>query len=145
MLVAGVGFGLVISSLTTSAVTTVDEEHASLASGVVFLFQTAGGSLGLGLTTAVVVAEAQSHVHQDRIAGTLTQLQEHAVNGVLAGTDSARDLLAQFPGTAAHIQSLAGDAFVAGVQAGFRLVTVLAVLGLVVAFLFVGGPVRRRR
>ena len=145
MLVAGVGFGLVISSLTTSAVTTVDEEHASLASGVVFLFQTAGGSLGLGLTTAVVVAEAQSHVHQDRVAGRLTQVQEHAVNGVLAGTDSARDLLAQFPGAAAHIQTLAGDAFVAGVQAGFRLVTVLAVLGLVVAFLFVGGPLRRAR
>jgi hypothetical protein len=142
MAVAGVGMGLVVSSLTTSAVTTVDEEHASLASGIVFLFQTAGGSLTLGLTTAVFVASAQSHVHQDRLANTLSTLQEHAVNGVLAGTESARALVAQFPGAAGHIQRLADGAFVAGMHAGFRLDLALAVLGLVVAYLFVGGRPR---
>jgi EmrB/QacA subfamily drug resistance transporter len=142
MAVAGMGMGLSVSSLTTSAVTTVSEEHSSLASGIVFLFQTAGGSLMLGLTTALFVATSQSHVHQDRIADSLTDYQEHAVNGVLAGTDSAHALLVQFPAAAAHIQRLAEGAFVAGMHAGFRLDLALAVVGLVVAFLWVGGRVR---
>jgi hypothetical protein len=144
MAVAGIGMGLVISSLTTAAVTTVDEEHASLASGVVFMFQTAGGSLGLGLTTAVFAAAAQEHVHNDRIADSLNQLQEHAVNGVLAGTDGAQALLARLPGQGAHIKELAADAFAAGMHAGFLLDAGLAVVGLVVAALYIGGPLRLR-
>jgi predicted MFS family arabinose efflux permease len=142
MAAAGLGMGLAVSSLTTAGVTTVDEEHASLASGIVFMFQTAGGSLGLGLTTAVFTAAAQSHVHRDRIADSLSQAQEHAVNGVLAGTDSAHSLLAQFPTAATHIESLAGAAFVAGMHAGFRLVLAMALLGLILAALFVGGRLR---
>jgi hypothetical protein len=64
------------------------------------------------------------------------------VNGVLTGTDSARALLAQFPGAVAHIERLANAAFVAGMHAGFRLDLALAVVGLLVAFLFVGGRPR---
>jgi EmrB/QacA subfamily drug resistance transporter len=144
MAVAGIGMGLVISSLTTAAVTTVDEEHASLASGIVFMFQTAGGSLGLGLTTAVFTAAAQAHVHNDALADSLDKLQEHAVNGVLAGTDGAQALLARLPGQAAHIKELAAGAFAAGMHAGFLLDAGLAVVGLVVAVLYVGGPLRWR-
>jgi EmrB/QacA subfamily drug resistance transporter len=144
MAVAGIGMGLVVSSLTTAAVTTVDEEHASLASGVVFMFQTAGGSLGLGLTTAVFTAAAQQHVHNDAIADSLNQLQEHAVNGVLVGTDGAQALLARLPGQATHIKELAADAFAAGMHAGFLLDAGLAVVGLVVAALYIGGPLRLR-
>jgi hypothetical protein len=73
------------------------------------MFQTAGGSLGLGLTTAVFTAAAQQHVHSDRIAGQLSQFQEHAVNAMLAGSDYAQALLDKFPGLAAHIQALAGE------------------------------------
>jgi EmrB/QacA subfamily drug resistance transporter len=142
MAFAGLAMGLAVSSLTTAGVTTVDEGHASLASGVVFMFQTAGGSLGLGLTTAVFTAAAQSHVHEDRIADSLSQAQEHAVNGVLAGTDSAQSLVAQFPTAASHIESLASGAFVAGMHAGFRLVLAMALLGLILAALFVGGRLR---
>jgi EmrB/QacA subfamily drug resistance transporter len=142
MAAAGLAMGLAISSLTTAAVTTTDEQHASLASGIMFMFQTAGGSLGLGLTTAVFTATAQAHVHGDRIAGSLSQLQEHAVNGVLAGTDSSQSLIAQFPAAAAHIESLASAAFVAGMHAGFRLVLGMALLGLLLAVLFVGGRLR---
>jgi EmrB/QacA subfamily drug resistance transporter len=144
MTVAGLGMGLTVSSLTTAAVTTVDEDHASLASGVVFLFQTAGGSLGLGLTTAVFTATAQSHVHADQVSNSLSTAQEQAVNGVLAGTDGAQALLAQLPGQAAHLKALAGDAFAAGMHAGFLLDAGLALAGLVVAALFVGGPLRWR-
>jgi EmrB/QacA subfamily drug resistance transporter len=144
MALAGIGFGLVVSSLTTAGVTSVDEEHASLASGIVFMFQTAGGSLGLGLTTAVFTAAAQQQVHSDRIADSLSQAQEHAVNAVLVGSDSAQALLDRFPGLAARINGLAADAFASGMHVAFRLVAIMAIAGLILAYFFIGGRVRWR-
>jgi len=53
MLVLGIGVGLFYSSITTAAVTALDESRASLAGGIVYMFQVAGGSIGLGLATTV--------------------------------------------------------------------------------------------
>jgi EmrB/QacA subfamily drug resistance transporter len=145
MVLGGVGIGLFLSSNTTAAITSVDEAHSSLASGIVFMFQTAGGSVGLGVTTAVFTAAAQAHVHEDKIAGNLSLLQEHAVNGVLAGTDSAQDLVSKFPQAAAHLQDLASSAFIEGMHAAFRLDAALGFVGMVIAALFIGGPLRLGR
>jgi EmrB/QacA subfamily drug resistance transporter len=56
MIVVGVGVGLFYSSITTTAVTAVDGSQASLAGGIIYMAQIAGGSLGLGINTAIVVA-----------------------------------------------------------------------------------------
>ncbi len=53
MVVLGVGVGLFYSSITTAAVTALDAARASLAGGIVYMFQVAGGSIGLGLATTV--------------------------------------------------------------------------------------------
>jgi EmrB/QacA subfamily drug resistance transporter len=53
MVVLGIGVGLFYSSITTAAVTALDESRASLAGGIVYMFQVAGGSIGLGLATTV--------------------------------------------------------------------------------------------
>ncbi|HEU4707633.1 MAG TPA: MFS transporter [Solirubrobacterales bacterium] len=53
MVVLGIGAGSFIPTATTAGVTSVDEAHTSLAGGIVYMFQIAGGSIGLGLTTAV--------------------------------------------------------------------------------------------
>jgi Na+/melibiose symporter-like transporter len=53
MVVTGLGVGLFYSSITTAAVTALDPSRSSLAGGIVYMFQIAGGSIGLGLTTAV--------------------------------------------------------------------------------------------
>jgi hypothetical protein len=58
MLVLGVGVGLFYSSVTTAAVTALDPARASLAGGIVYMCQIAGGSLGLGLNTAIVVSDS---------------------------------------------------------------------------------------
>lgn len=145
MVLGGIGIGLFLSSNTTAAVTSVDEKHSSLASGIVFMFQTAGGSVGLGVTTAVFTAAAQAHVHEDKIAGNLSQLQEHAVNGVLAGTDSAQTLASKFPEAAQHLHDLASSAFVEGMQAAFRLDAALSLAALVIAAFFIGGRLRFKR
>ncbi len=56
MLVLGVGVGLFYSSITTVAVTALDPSRSSLAGGIVYMCQIAGGAVGLGLNTAIVAS-----------------------------------------------------------------------------------------
>ncbi|HEU4736069.1 MAG TPA: MFS transporter [Solirubrobacterales bacterium] len=57
MLVLGIGIGSFYPTATTAGVTSVDESQTSLAGGIVYMFQIAGGSIGLGLTTMVFSAQ----------------------------------------------------------------------------------------
>jgi EmrB/QacA subfamily drug resistance transporter len=56
MVVLGLGIGSFYPTATTAGVTSVDESQTSLAGGIVYMFQIAGGSIGLGLTTTVFSA-----------------------------------------------------------------------------------------
>lgn len=56
MSVLGAGVGLFYSSVTTAAVTALDPARASLAGGIVYMCQIAGGAIGLGLNTAIVLS-----------------------------------------------------------------------------------------
>jgi EmrB/QacA subfamily drug resistance transporter len=56
MVVLGIGVGLFYSSITTAAITALDPSQASLAGAIVYMFQIAGGSIGVGLNTAIVVS-----------------------------------------------------------------------------------------
>jgi MFS family permease len=58
MAVLGAGVGLFYSSITTAAVTALDPTRASLAGGIIYMFQVAGGSVGLGVATTVFTARA---------------------------------------------------------------------------------------
>jgi len=53
MVILGIGIGSFYPTATTAGVTSVDESQTSLAGGIVYMFQIAGGSIGLGLTTTV--------------------------------------------------------------------------------------------
>ena len=55
MAVLGVGIGLFYPTATTVGVTAVDEARRSLAGAIIYMFQIAGGSVGLGLTTTVFI------------------------------------------------------------------------------------------
>ena len=57
MVVLGIGIGSFYPTATTAGVTSVDESQTSLAGGIVYMFQIAGGSIGLGLTTTVFSAQ----------------------------------------------------------------------------------------
>jgi len=95
MVVLGIGAGSFIPTATTAGVTSVDESQTSLAGGIVYMFQIAGGSIGLGLTTTVFSANVPP--------------------------------------------------FIDGFQAGFRLDAGIALVGVVVSLLFVGGTLLARR
>jgi EmrB/QacA subfamily drug resistance transporter len=53
MVILGIGIGLFYPTATTAGVTSVDASQTALAGGIIYMFQIAGGSIGLGLTTAV--------------------------------------------------------------------------------------------
>jgi EmrB/QacA subfamily drug resistance transporter len=52
--IMGLGIGLFYPTATTAGVTAVAESRRSLAGAIVYMFQIAGGSVGLGLTTTVL-------------------------------------------------------------------------------------------
>jgi Na+/melibiose symporter-like transporter len=56
MAVLGAGVGLFYSSITTTAVTALDPSRSSLAGGIVYMCQIAGGAIGLGFNTAIVAS-----------------------------------------------------------------------------------------
>lgn len=56
MVVLGLGVGLFYSAVTTAAITSLDPSRASLAGAIIYMFQIAGGSIGLGLNTAIVLS-----------------------------------------------------------------------------------------
>jgi MFS family permease len=95
MIVLGIGIGSFYSTATTAGVTSVDESQASLAGGIVYMFQIAGGSIGLGLTTTVF--------------------------------------------------SSVQPPFIDGFQAAFRLDAGIALVGVAISLLFVGGTLLARR
>jgi EmrB/QacA subfamily drug resistance transporter len=95
MIVLGIGIGSFYSTATTAGVTSVDEAQASLAGGIVYMFQIAGGSIGLGLTTTIF--------------------------------------------------SSFNPPFIDGFQAAFRLDAGIALVGVGISVLFVGGSLLTRR
>jgi EmrB/QacA subfamily drug resistance transporter len=56
MVVLGLGCGLFYSSITTAAITALDPSRSSLAGAIIYMFQIAGGSIGLGANTAIVLS-----------------------------------------------------------------------------------------
>jgi EmrB/QacA subfamily drug resistance transporter len=95
MLVLGIGIGSFYPTATTAGVTSVEESQASLAGGIIYMFQIAGGSIGLGLTTTIF--------------------------------------------------SSFNPPFIDGFQAGFRLDAGIALVGLAISVLFIGGSLFARR
>jgi MFS family permease len=95
MIVFGIGIGTFYPTATTAGVTAVEPAQASLAGGIVYMFQIAGGSIGLGLTTTVFSANVPP--------------------------------------------------FIDGFGAGFRLDAAIALVGVAISLLFVGGPLLARR
>ena len=144
MFLFGIGVGLFISTVTTSAVTALDESRASLGGAILDMFQVAGGSLGLGISTSIFASAANAKLDSDASAAGLPISGDEIrdVQGILAGTDTAQQVARHFPGQAKDITGLVSDAFIAGLQSVLIVCAVVAAVGLVVTILFVGGRLR---
>jgi EmrB/QacA subfamily drug resistance transporter len=71
MLLLGLGTGLFYSAVFTEAISSLDPERASLASGIIYMFQVAGGSVGLGIATTIVASAAGGEARAGGRAGAL--------------------------------------------------------------------------
>lgn len=144
MVVTGLGIGLFYSAITTAAVTAVDPSRTSLAGGIVYMFQVAGGSVGLGLTTTVFTTASEDRLQRDLKGLSEKEIEE--VQGALAGTESAAEIVARRGAAAGdRLLEVVRDGFVNGLNWSFRLVALLALTGLVISVLFVGGSLLGRR
>jgi EmrB/QacA subfamily drug resistance transporter len=56
--ICGIGIGLTIPAITTAGVSTVKESRASLASGLIFMFQLCGAALGLAIISTIFIDTA---------------------------------------------------------------------------------------
>ena len=55
MFILGVGIGLAYPSVTTAALTVVPSSRMSLAGGIIYMFRTAGGAVGIGISTCIIL------------------------------------------------------------------------------------------
>lgn len=144
MTVLGIGAGLFYSSATTAGVTAVGPARSSLAGGLLYMFQIAGGAVGLGLTTAVFTSGAHTSLAQD-VGPSVPDRSQNAIHGILAGTESAKDALADFTTKSAdQVMQIVREAFAAGFHSALLLDAALAFVGFLIALLFVGGRLRLR-
>jgi hypothetical protein len=109
------------------------------------MFQIAGGSVGLGLTTTVFTSGIHTSLAADAGPGVPDRSQ-NAIHGILAGTDSAKQALSDFTTKSAdQVLQIVREAFAAGFHSALLLDAVLAFAGFLVALFFVGGRLRLRR
>jgi EmrB/QacA subfamily drug resistance transporter len=138
LLLTGLGAGFFYPTITTAAVGMLDPSRSSLAGGITYMFQVAGGAIGLGLTTLLFTVRSEDKIDADAAAQGLrmTEEQVSVIHGVLAGTESGNAAFSEFSVTVAdEVLETVKESFVAGVQFSFRVVAAIAVVGLVVAVL----------
>jgi EmrB/QacA subfamily drug resistance transporter len=136
LVVTGIGAGLFYPSITTAAVTMLTAAQSSLAGGITYMFQIAGGAIGLGLTTALFTSRSEDEVVSDASAEGLRMTGDQAgvIHGVLAGTEPGQEAYQQFDASVADkVLDVVKDSFVAGVQLSLRVVAAIALVGLVIA------------
>jgi EmrB/QacA subfamily drug resistance transporter len=145
MVVLGVGIGLFYSGVTTAALTALDPSKSSLAGGILYMFQIAGGAVGLGLTTAVFLAASSGEIDTgaSEVGITLSSGEIADVQGVLAGTETSQQMLSAYPNETTQLTRVVRDAFISGMRWSFALDAALALIGLTIAALKVGGPLSR--
>jgi hypothetical protein len=139
MLILGVGLGLFQPASNTAAVRADRRGRKSLASGLVVMFQFVGGAIGLGLTTTVVASSERAGVdtHLASIGASVSPAERSALNSLLAGSETAQQVLYKFgPAEAQQLIQVAGDAFADGVRSGFLLDAGLAAAGVILAIYF---------
>jgi MFS family permease len=97
MVLLGLGTGLFYSSAFTAAVSSLRPERASLASGILYMFQVAGGSIGLGIATTIVATSSGAEARAGGHAGVafVHGVQEtFRVSAALAAVGLAVSLMA---------------------------------------------------
>ena len=138
LVLVGIGAGFFYPSITTAAVTMLDASRSSLAGGITYMFQIAGGAIGLGLTTALFTSRSEDLVVSEAADNGLQMTGDQAgvIHGFLAGTEPGDAAFEQFDTSVADkVLDVVKDSFVGGIQLSLRVVAAIALVGLVIAII----------
>jgi EmrB/QacA subfamily drug resistance transporter len=140
LIISGAGFGFAIPSVTTAAVGYVRESRASLAGGIVYMFQLVGGALGLALVTTIFTAAARKDVTESLTVYGLRLSEKHQTDilNFMIGSGSKQALLddlgqAAFNDTFHHVY----NAYTSGIKYGLGFAAFFVAIGAVLTF-FIG-------
>lgn len=143
-IVAGVGLGFAVPSITTAGVSAVSESRGSLAGGILYMFQLVGGAFGLAVATSIFTDFAKNDLIS-RLSGSavdISQTQKSQIVDFVIGSgtkQSVLDSLGQEKFT--EIFSHVHHAYVTGVSGGLIFTVVLSGLGALLAILYVKSKV----
>lgn len=139
-IVAGIGLGFSVPSITTAAVGAVNESRASLAGGIVYMFQLVGGALGLTAITTIFtdVAEKDITSSLERAGISITEGHKSDVLDFILGGAGKEKLVSDF-GQAKldELLPFIHHAYVTGIKSGLLFGAALALAGAILAILFV--------
>lgn len=141
LIMIGIGLGLSVPSITTAAVGRVKASRTSLAGGIIYMFQLAGGALGLAIITTIFTDVAINDITQrlgDMTNLSLTTAEHAAILTAMLGSSSLETMLNGFDNStiqqiAPHIQ----HAFVMGIKIGLGFAAALAAVGAIVTLFVV--------
>ena len=140
LVIAGIGLGFSVPSITTAAVGAVRESRTSLAGGIVYMFQLVGGALGLAVITTIFtdVAEKDIISSLEKVGLSITEGHKSDILGFVLGSAGKEKLVSDF-GQAKFDELLPyiHHAYVTGIKTGLLFGAALALAGAVLAILFV--------
>lgn len=139
-MLAGIGLGFSVPSLTTAAVSAVRESRASLAGGIIYMFQLVGSAIGLAIITTIFTDVAKNSVTNSLQDAGLSVTEAHKADiiGFILGSASKEKLISDF-GQEKFLELLPHihHAYVTGIKMGLWFGAALALIAAVLAILFV--------
>lgn len=141
LIVSGVGFGFAVPSITTAAVGSVRESMASLAGGIVYMFQLVGGALGLAIVTTIFTDAAGKDVTEriSRFGLDISEKYQADILNFMLGSGSRHTLVEDFGSAVLNdIYPHIYHAYISGLKYGLGFAALVVAAGAVLA-LFIGG------
>ncbi len=139
-LILGIAIGLVYAPMSTAAMTAMPREKAGIAAGVLAMNRILAASLGLALLGALF-SHLQVNKLQDELTArgaSLSASDRHDLDGLLAGSERARAVVAHLPSHAhALVENVARDTFSYALANAMWVMVVLAFVGTVLTWVFV--------
>jgi EmrB/QacA subfamily drug resistance transporter len=139
----GIGMALVMSPMSTAAMNAVSVEKAGVASGILSMNRMVGGTLGVALLGTVFQSMSKDRLDSNLAHVALAPGQRTALADQLGqGTSSVH---ISDPGLRQTVLHATHDAFIHGFTTAMWVSTVVAALGAVIAFVFIGAVRKPKR
>lgn len=145
-IIAGVGLGFAVPSITTAGISAVKESRGSLAGGILYMFQLVGGAFGLSVATTIFTDFAQNDLLKSLSHSSLhlskTDLAD--ITNFIIGSGSAQKILEslgqqEFGTVFSHMK----HAYITGVSSRLIFTSILSSIGAALAILFVRSKVSK--